>query len=245
MNDNPPNYATYIPDRAMVIVAHPDDIEFVAAGTIARWTRAGASVCYVLCTDGDAGITTPGITRARAAQIRRAEQTAAAQVLDVEEVVFLGHFDGLLSNTLELRKQLVRQIRRFKPDTLVTLHPTDVFIRTSRINHPDHRAAGQAAIDAVFPAAAMPLVFSELEDEGLYPHSVQHVYVYTWDEADAYVDISETIELKIRALKAHESQVGSRDIGLRIRAWASERGKDVGLTYAEGFKVISLGTLMI
>lgn len=234
------DYATRIPKRALVIVAHPDDIEFGFAGTIAKWTQAGASVGYVLCTDGDAGFTKPGISRKQAAEIRQIEQAAAAQVLGVEEVVFLGYHDGLLVNNLELRKHLVRQIRRFKPDTLITLHPTLVFVGDGYINHPDHRACGQAALDATFPAAAMRLVFSELEDEGLGPHRVRHVYISTWHEANIYVDISDTIEAKICALKEHKSQVGGRDIGKRLRDWAAERGKAVGLPYAESFRCITL-----
>jgi LmbE family N-acetylglucosaminyl deacetylase len=240
MSDNPPNYAIYTPQRAMVIVAHPDDIEFGVAGTIARWTRASAKVCYVLCTDGDAGFTDPSITRQRAAEIRRAEQTEAARIVGVEEVIFLGHPDGLLFNTLELRRQLVREIRRFKPDTIITQHPTQVFAGTTYINHPDHRAAGQAALDATFPAAIMPQVFPEFEAEGLTPHRVRHVFVRTWEEANVFIDITQTIDLKICALQAHDSQVGGRDIGKRIRDWAAENGKAAGLTYAESFFVVTL-----
>ncbi|MBN1286408.1 MAG: PIG-L family deacetylase [Anaerolineae bacterium] len=232
--------ASYIPKRVLAVVAHPDDIEFSFAGTIAKWTQAGATACYVLCTDGDAGFTQPGITRRQAAEIRRIEQTAAAKVLGVREVVFLGYPDGLLVNNLELRKHLVRQIRRFKPDTLVTLHPTVVFVGDGYINHPDHRACGQAALDATFPAAAMRLVFPELEGEGLEPHRVRHVYVSTWHEANTYIDITDTIDLKICALKEHKSQVNRHDIGERLRQWAAERGKAVGLTYAESFRYIAL-----
>ena len=243
MSDNTTHdAANHIPTRAMAIVAHPDDIEFGCAGTVARWTRAGATVCYVLCTDGDVGITTPGVTRKQAADIRRAEQVAAARVLGVDEVVFLGHPDGLLFNTLELRRQLIYQLRRFRPDTLITLDPTVVFVGDQYINHPDHRAAGQAALDAVFPAAGMPLVFPEMAAEGLRPHHTRHIYVNTWGEGvNTYIDITDTIELKICALQQHKSQVGDRDIGERIRQSASERGQGQGIAYAEGFRVISLG----
>ncbi len=241
MSDNTSDMAAYIPARAMVIVAHPDDIEFGPAGTIARWKRAGATVCYVLCTDGDAGIDTPGVTRQQAAEIRRAEQVAAARVLGVDEVVFLGHPDGLLFNTLELRRQLIYQFRRFRPDTLVTSDPTVLFASVTYINHPDHRAAGLAALDAVFPAAGMPLVFPEMLAEGLRPHRTPYVYVSTWGEgADTYIDITDTIELKICALKEHKSQIGDRDIGPRLRESAAERGKSRGIPYAESFRVIRL-----
>lgn len=241
MNDNTPDMATFIPRRAMVIAAHPDDIEFGPAGTVARWTRGGAKVSYVLCTDGDGGITTPGVTRAQAAEIRRAEQVAAARVLGVAEVIFLGYPDGLVFNTLELRRKLVYQIRRFKPEALMTNDPTVLFASDTYINHPDHRAVGLAALDAVFPAAGMPLVFPEMAEEGVAPHCTPYIFVSTWGEgANTYIDVSDTIDLKICALQAHVSQVGGRDIGVRIRESAAERGKSQGIPFAETFRVISL-----
>lgn len=243
MSDNTPtNLSTYVPERALVIVAHPDDIEFGMAGTVARWTRAGAKVCYVICTDGDVGSEAPDMTRERLAAIRRAEQVEAARVVGAAEVVFLGHPDGLLVNSLELRRQLVYQIRRFRPDALLTLHPTLVFVGSGYLNHPDHRAAGQAALDAVFPAAGLRLVFPEMEAEGLQPHRTPYIYVNAWEaEADTFIDITDTIDLKIRALEAHVSQVGGRDIGEGVRQRAAERGQAHGMAYAESFRVIALG----
>jgi LmbE family N-acetylglucosaminyl deacetylase len=156
----------YVPTSALVIVAHPDDIEFSCAGTVARWTRLGAQVTYVLCTSGDAGIDEPGMTRAKATEIREAEQRRAAEIAGVHEVVFLRQPDGLLQPTLELRKMLVREIRRYRPEVVVTGDPTVLWAGDDYINHPDHRAAATAALDAAFPAAGQPHVFEELEEEG-------------------------------------------------------------------------------
>ncbi len=229
-------HPSYTPESVMVIVAHPDDIEFSCAGTVARWTQAGARACYVLCTSGDVGIAKAGMTRQRAAEIREAEQRQAARIAGVEEVVFLRHPDGMLVNTLELRKGLVREIRRFRPEVVITGDPTLVWVGDSYINHPDHRAAAAAALDAVFPAAGQPNLF---EDLGLPAHKVRKVYASTWGEVDTWVCIDDTIETKIRALLAHESQVQA-EAGERIRQWAAERAKGKEMQYAEAFRVVTL-----
>ena len=229
------------PQRAMIIVAHPDDIEFVVAGTAARWVKIGARVSYVLVTSGDAGSHKPGITRKELARIREAEQRVAARVLGVEEVVFLGYHDGEVEPTLALRRDLVRQIRRFKPDTLVCFDPTILFFGNEYINHPDHRAVGQAALDAVAPAAAMPLVFAELREEGLEPHRVKEVLVASSTDPDTWIDITDTLELKIEALHQHASQFPDDwDPGDMVREWATENGEKIGVQYAEAFKRIIL-----
>jgi len=230
------SHASYTPESVMVIVAHPDDIEFSCAGTVARWTQAGARACYVLCTSGDVGIAKAGMTRQRAAEIREAEQRAAARIAGVEEVVFLRHPDGMLVNTLELRRQLVREIRRFRPEVVITGDPTLVWVGDSYINHPDHRAAAAAALDAVFPAAGQPNLF---EDLGLPAHKVRQVYASTWGEVNTWVCIDDTIETKIRALLAHESQVQPQ-VAERIRGWAAERAKGKEMQYAEAFRVVTL-----
>ncbi len=230
----------YTPERVLVIVAHPDDIEFGSAGTVARWVRDGAAARYVLCTSGQVGIKDPAISMEEAAAIREREQTAAARVAGVEDVVYLRYQDGILENTLELRKKLVREIRRFRPEVLIAQDPTAFFVGESYINHPDHRAAGGASIDAVFPAAGMPALFKELEEEGLTAHETRKVYISTWQQADTYVDISETIEVKIEALRQHASQMGDWDPADRIREWASERARGLEMQYAEAFRVITL-----
>jgi LmbE family N-acetylglucosaminyl deacetylase len=231
----------YIPKRAMVIVAHPDDIEFSCAGTVARWVREGAQVCYVLCTSGDVGIAQPGMTKARAAEIREAEQREAAAIIGVQEVVFLREPDGMLEATLALRKKLVREIRRFRPDAVICGDPQALWAGENYINHPDHRAAALAALDAIFPAAGQPNLFEELAEEGLSAHKVYKVFVIAWDRGEnyTYVDISSTIDLKIAALKAHKSQMGDWDPTESVKAWAAERAKGLEIDYAESFRVIT------
>jgi LmbE family N-acetylglucosaminyl deacetylase len=234
------NSSYYVPKKVMVIVAHPDDIEFSCAGTVARWVRDGAEVAYVVCTSGDVGIDQPGMTRARAAEIREAEQTAAAAVVGVKEVIFLRKPDGMLENTLDLRKQLVREIRRFKPEVVITGDPTVVWAGSTYINHPDHRAASGAALDAVFPAAGQPNLFEELAEEGLMAHKVRKVYVQAWGDGDTFVNISDTIDLKIEALKKHVSQMGEWDPAPRLKEWSAEAAKGKEMAYAETFRVITL-----
>lgn len=233
----------YIPERAMFIFAHPDDIEFSVAGTAVKWARGGSDITYVVITDGNVGSHDRNISRDELAEIRRAEQTAAAAVAGVERCLYLGYDDGLLEPSLPLRKQLVKLIRQYKPNVVVCGDPTAV-LRGGRINHPDHRAAATAAIDAVFPASEMHLLYSEFEEEGITPHKVNYVYISTYQEPDFFVDISETIETKLAALRAHTSQLGDWDPEERIRQRAEQIGKQVGLKYAEGFRRVTLQAII-
>ncbi len=230
----------YIPESALVIVAHPDDIEFSSAGTIARWVKAGTRAAYVICTSGEVGIAEPGMTKEKAAEIREAEQLAAAETVGVKEVVFLREPDGMLQPTLELRKKLVREIRRFKPEIVICGDPTIVWAGDTYINHPDHRAAAAAALDATFPAAGQPNLFEELAEEGITAHKPRKVYVTGWSGTDLFVNIEDTIELKIAALQKHESQMKDWDPEPLIKQWAAERGQGKEMAYAEGFRVITL-----
>jgi LmbE family N-acetylglucosaminyl deacetylase len=224
----------------MVIVAHPDDIEFSCAGTIARWVKEGAEVCYVLCTSGDVGIIDPHITKAEAAALRESEQTAAAAVVGVHNVVYLREPDGMLEPTIALRKRLVREIRKFRPDTLICGDPQSLWTGDDYINHPDHRAAATAAIDAVFPAAGMPTLFKELEAEGLTAHKTHKVYVQSFGEgATTFVNITDVIDLKIEALRQHKSQMGEWDPEPMVREWSAEIAKGKEMQYAEGYRVIT------
>jgi LmbE family N-acetylglucosaminyl deacetylase len=234
------NNQFYVPKRAMAIEAHPDDIEFSCAGTVARWVKAGAEVIYVLCTSGDVGIAEPGMTKTRAAQIREAEQLAAAAVVGVKEVVFLREPDGMLENTITLRKRLVREIRRFKPEVVITGDPTVLWAGNSYINHPDHRAANGAAIDAIFPAAGQPNLFEEFAEEGLTSHKVRKVYINAFDQGDTYINITDTIDLKIEALKKHVSQFKEWDPATGVREWAAGAAKGKEMAYAEAFRVVTL-----
>lgn len=230
----------YVPERAMFIYAHPDDVEFSGSGTAARWAQAGSDVVYVVITDGNVGTHEEGMTATRIAEIRRAEQEAAARVAGVQTCIFLGYHDGLLEPTLELRKDLVRLIRQHRPNVVICGDPSAYFPNNSRINHPDHRAAATAAIDATFPAAEMPLLYPELEADGLSPHKVNYVYISNSDKANYYVDITQTIDLKIEALRQHESQFDEWDPEEPIKEWAAGLGEKVGFQYAEAFLRITL-----
>jgi LmbE family N-acetylglucosaminyl deacetylase len=230
----------YVPQSAMAITAHPDDIEFSCAGTLARWAKAGTHVTYVLCTSGDVGIDEPGMTRERATKIREAESRLAAEIAGAQDIVFLQEPDGLLQPTLELRKKLVREIRRYRPEVVVSGDPTVVWAGDDYINHPDHRAAAQAALDAVFPAAGQPNLFQELEAEGLKAHKVRKVFVTSWGEGGLCVDIGETIDIKIEALRAHKSQMKEWDPAPMIKEWAAEAAKGHEMSFAETFRVITL-----
>jgi LmbE family N-acetylglucosaminyl deacetylase len=180
------------------------------------------------------------MTKEKAAQIRETEQITAAEVVGVTEVVFLREPDGLLENSLALRKRLVREIRRFKPEVVITGDPTIVWASSTYINHPDHRAAAGAALDAVFPAAGQPNLFEELAEEGLTAHKTRKVYVMAWENSDTFINITETIDLKVKALKKHISQMKDWDPEPMIREWAAAAAKGKEMAYAEGFKVVTL-----
>jgi LmbE family N-acetylglucosaminyl deacetylase len=233
------SYKFYVPESAMAIAAHPDDLEFGFAGTAARWAKLGTRICYVICTSGDVGIAEPGMTRAKATEIREAEARAAAGILGVQEVVFLREPDGLLEATLQLRKKLVREIRRFKPEVVVCSDPTALW-EENYINHPDHRAAGLAAVDAVFPASGQPNLFEELEEEGLQAHKVRKVFVNGFRQNETYIDITETMELKVAALGSHVSQMKNWEYDKYLKEWAAKIAAGKEMEFAEAFRVITL-----
>lgn len=197
------------PQRILVILAHPDDPEFFCGATLARWAAAGHSVIYWLLTCGDKGTSDRGISSAQLCGVRHAEQQAAAQVLGVERVNFLDYPDGYLVPDLQLRRDITRVIRIERPDILVTCDPQTQFVGENRLNHPDHRAAGQATLDAVYPAARDHLNFIELwQEEKLEPHHVREVWVCGTLEPTIHLDVTEFWEKKIRALFEHKSQIG-------------------------------------
>ena len=230
---------TYIPERALFIYAHPDDIEFGSAGTAALWARHGCEVTYIVLTDGNIGSHDPDMTAERLAEIRRTEQSAAAEIAGAG-CIFMGEPDGRLQPTLELRKKLVRLIRKHKPNVVVCGDPTS-FYTDGYINHPDHRNAGQAAMEAVFPAADSPLIFPELVDEGYPPHKVNYIYIgFGSKDPNVFIDISETIDTKIEALRQHKSQLKEWDPEERVKGWAAESGKKVGFNYAEAYYRVTL-----
>jgi len=220
----------------MVIGAHPDDPEFGCAGTVAKWASEGKEVYYCLVTSGDAGTRDETITPGKLASLREKEQRAAALELGVKDVIFLHHHDGMVVNDMHLRRELALVLRKYQPQVVVTIDPW----RHYQL-HPDHRAAGQAALDAVY-AARERLVFPEQLVDGIELCRPKLVYLFWTENADYYVDVSGTIQQRIAALKKHESQVGHRDdIEERIRKWAHDTGEKQGMEYAEGFKKIVLG----
>jgi LmbE family N-acetylglucosaminyl deacetylase len=232
-------------DRILVIAAHPDDVDFGSAGTIARWTDAGIDVRYCIVTDGDAGGSDPSVSRASMARLRRREQTAAARQVGVHELRFLGYPDGRVEATLDLRKDLARVIRQVRPARVVCPSPDRFYARLGA-SHPDHRAVGSAALDAVYPDSRNQFAFPELlADEKLEPWTVREVWVSASPAADHYVDITDTIERKVAALCEHASQISDpAELGQRIRSWATWTAEAGGLAagrLAEAFQVLQTG----
>jgi LmbE family N-acetylglucosaminyl deacetylase len=232
----------------LVVVAHPDDAEFMSAGTIGKWAGEGKEINYVLCTAGDKGTSDRSMPPSMLAEIRKREQREACNRLGVKELVFLDYEDGVLQNTIALRRDIVREIRRFKPDVIVCQDPTTRWSAQGYINHPDHRAAGDATLDAVYPSARDALVFPELLREGFEPHKVLEVYLAGTNAPDVYVDIEDSIHLKVAALRAHVSQVGEGprpdrpgwDLETVIRERAGQVGQAQGLKFAESYKYFRL-----
>jgi LmbE family N-acetylglucosaminyl deacetylase len=233
----------FFPKIAMSIHAHPDDQEFTVAGTLARWAQAGCRVVSVTVTSGEAGSNDPSRDanyRNELARLREAEQTAANEILGLAETFFLHYPDGVLEPSLALRRDLTRAIRCYKPEAVIIGDPQGLFYGNGYINHPDHRAAAQAALYATFPSAGTRLIFTELLEEGLEPHNVQRVYIHGVEKADTWVDIVDSIQLKITALRQHVSQLGEWDPEKMILEWAAEEGKDHNMQYAEAYKVMVL-----
>lgn len=230
------------PKRIAVIFAHPDDAEFICAGTVARWAAEGHHITYVLLTSGDKGSDDPEMTPERLVQIRTGEQRDACDILGVQDVLFLGHADAMLVPDLELRREMVRVIRTIRPDVVICQDPTVRYVAQSYLNHPDHRAAGEATLDAVYPAARDRMTFPELLREGLEPHKVREVYLAGATEPDVAIDITPYMETKLAALRAHVSQVGHYDPEPMLRDWAREdAGRFPGHgEYVETYKYFKL-----
>ncbi len=229
---------------AMVIMAHPDDAEFGCAGTIAAWVREGWDAYYVICTDASGGGSDDALdvgTEARRmiTETRKSEQRAAGEILGLKDIIFLDHPDGVLMPTIELRREIVRLLRHYRPTRLICQSPDRSWRPQYAIGryHPDHLAAGQATLSAVYPASQNPWDFPELLAEGLMPHKVREVYVMSAPEVNHAVDITATIDVKLEALGAHTSQVGARmeELVPRLRKFSEENGKLHGMAYAELF----------
>jgi LmbE family N-acetylglucosaminyl deacetylase len=234
---------TVRPERLMVIVAHPDDADFGPAAAIAGWVSQGSVARLVCCTSGDAGADDPHTDPLELARRREAEQRAAARHVGYEDVAFLHRPDGALENDLALREQLVRLIRRFRPDAVLTNDPTVLIGDEGYIQHTDHRQAAIAAIDAVYPAARNAMAFPHLAiHEGLAAHEVRWLYLFWSDRPNAWVDVTATIEVKIAALREHVSQLRRpEELESRVREWAREAGERIGVGAADPFRVIEIG----
>ncbi len=233
----------YIPKRAMSIHAHPDDQEFSVGGTLAKWARAGCEIISVVITSGDSGsndATKDGNYKKELAELREKEQLAANAVLGIKGTIFLRYLDGELEPTLQLRKDLTRLIRQFKPDAVLTGNPEGWFYANEYLNHPDHRAAAQAACAAAFPSAGTRLIFADLLAAGYEPHDVKRLYIHGTDKSDTWVDITETMDVKIKALAQHASQVSAEEVDKWMREWAEEEAREKDMKYAESHKVMIL-----
>jgi LmbE family N-acetylglucosaminyl deacetylase len=224
----------------LAVGAHPDDIDFSASGTLAKGIKEGATVYYLICTNGNRGSDDPKMTHQKLARIRKKEQLAAAKILGVKKVFFLNYEDGQLENSLHLKEKIAKVIRKVRPNIIFTTDPTIIYSqKRGYINHPDHRACGQATLDAIYPLARDRLSFLHHEKNGLKPHKVEEVYLTNFDERDTFFDITKTMNLKIKILKAHSSQISEETLK-RIKKWAALTGKEKGFKFAEGFKKIKI-----
>lgn len=223
----------------MVVSAHPDDAEFGAAGTVARWTSEGKKVVYVVCTSGEKGTDDPRIKPEELVKIREKEQRCAARVLGVRKVVFLRYEDQALEDTPQFRKEIVRFIRQYRPEIVLTADPYRRYIW-----HRDHRVVGQVVLDAVFPYARDRLSYPDLLEEGFQPHKVKEVWLWgSLDDINYRSDITDTFEIKMKALRCHKSQVGNNrfpDLEKRLRQWAKERAQGEKFGLAEGFHRVEI-----
>ena len=224
-------------ERAMAIYAHPDDAEFGMAGTVAKWAKAGVEFTYCMVTNGASGSQDPDMTRERLRDIRAAEQSEAAKILGVKNVVFLEFEDGYLEPTIDVRRAVARQIRIHKPDVIFTMDPTMRY-GGGYVNHPDHIAAGEVVLRSINPDASTRQMLPELwQKERLEPHKPKALFLMAFGAPDTIVDVSDVVDVKIKALLAHRSQIDADSVDF-IKSWMKEAGKKKRYAYAEGFKVM-------
>jgi LmbE family N-acetylglucosaminyl deacetylase len=228
------------PQKILVILAHPDDPEFFCGASLARWARAGHEIHYFVLTCGDKGYNDSHASSAQICTNRQAEQKAAAAIIGVKSVRFLDLEDGFVVPSIDLRREVVRVIRQVKPDILVTCDPTHLYAGDYYINHPDHRYTGQVVLDAVFPAASNAFFFPELiQEEGLQPHKPREVWISLTGNPSVILDVTDTWEIKIQALKEHKSQIGDPgEFEQRMRARKSDKSTEENEYYEEKFRVI-------
>ncbi|MCD4783005.1 MAG: PIG-L family deacetylase [Candidatus Eremiobacteraeota bacterium] len=229
-------------ERILVVGAHPDDVDYIASGTMIKWSLMGKEVYYLVCTDGDKGGTRNDLTTDKLIEMRRSEQRAAAKIVGARDVFFLGKRDGELTPDLELREEIVRIIRKIRPQKVFSFDPANRAFDSFHRYHTDHRAAAIAVFDAVFPAAKNRMYFPHLLEEGLEPHKIDELFFCVTKEPNYWVDISGVIETKIECIKAHKSQFQGEHAGTienRVRQWCREVGKAKGYAYAEAFRRIA------
>jgi LmbE family N-acetylglucosaminyl deacetylase len=232
----------YVPESALVVVAHPDDCDFLAAAVMSSWVRHGTKAAICLVTDGDAGGDDPTVPPGQLSQLRLEEQRRAAAHLGIATVMCLGYPDGMLQNTLEVRRDLVRVLRRLRPELVITMDPTSRFFGRGYINHPDHRAAADACLDAIFPSARDVRAFPErARDEGLQPHLTRFVLVGSGEHADVAIPVSkEDLENKLKALGEHRSQFDASDMREPTFQRARKVGSEAGVALAESYRLFDL-----
>ena len=225
--------------RVMVVGAHPDDPEFLAGGTVARLAKVGREITYVIVTNGNKGSGDRSMTSEQLRPIRAEEQRRAARVLGVERVEFLGYEDGEVEDTRNLRRDITREIRRWRPELIITLNPHRTYTNFPGW-HRDHRITGRVVLDCVYPLARDHLSFPELLPE-YEPHKVREVYLIQWEQPRLVIDITDTMELKLEAIRCHASQVGDfKTVEARMRNRAAALGKEKGYLFAEGFDHITV-----
>jgi LmbE family N-acetylglucosaminyl deacetylase len=229
-----------IPERAMLVIPHPDDGESGCGGTVAAWVNHGCAVLYVICTNGDKGTSDPSMLPETLAKLREREQKRAADILGVHELEFLRYGDGELEDSSEFRERIVRELRRFRPDVVMAMDP----YRQRTHGHRDHRVSGQVAMDACFPYARDRLHYPEHEDQGLAPFKVGTILLWGSENPDVAIDIGDTLSTKLKALSAHDSQVpiARENIQEFTRVWserAAERAVDTDYKYAETFRKLT------
>lgn len=239
------HYLPLTPKVVLGIAAHPDDLDANAGGTMAAYARSGADVYYLILTDGGNGSEDPGMTAQKLMYIRRQEQRDAGDITGLKDVFFCDYRDGSLENTVDVRRDIVKIIRTVKPDVVITWDPSGLYCANKGfINHPDHRAAGQAALDAVYPLARDHMAFPDLFEQGYAPHKTATVLLMNLDNHNFCVDITATLETKLQALATHTSQVS--DVAAMRSLWtglAAEAGQSSGITYAEAFMRIDISAL--
>ncbi|MCB0095438.1 MAG: PIG-L family deacetylase [Caldilineaceae bacterium] len=229
-------------ERALVIMAHPDDPDFSCAGTAIKMVQKGIDVTFMILTNGDKGNHNPEITRNQLIELRKIEQRAAAAVEGVQHVLFMGVEDGFLQSTPDLRKRVTREIRRIQPQLIITSSPDRYFGGNGYINHPDHRNAGIVTLESIFPATDNMMFFPELLDEGYLPHKIKQLYIMGDAQVDLKIDITEVFEQKIEAIICHKTQVREPEkLQERMTQRAGQEQEDGSVRFFEQFRVLKFG----